>query len=253
MFTPNGPTGTKVPALGGICVYKISVVASITNNAVVVVPAKLLVYAAALTSGVPGFNVASVAASVPSLGFNLMFCPVLLTTRILSTVGLKSKPKDAPANVKLPAAPTAATAPEERFTVYNLLAEVSAYNCPFTGLKSIPTTFSPAGNASTLDITGAVADIGFKISRLFAASVAYATGLVAIAIPFKVIPAGKPPRRVALPVSVSIRNKPFVPATFSTANAMEPVGLISKAPTPLGSTVKSPTDTSVPSFGGNCL
>ena len=26
-----------------------------------------------------------------------------------------------------------------------------------------------------------------------------------------------------------------------------------KAPTPLGSTVKSPTDTSVPSFGGNCL
>jgi len=32
----------------------------------------------------------SIAATAPVSGFNLRFCPVLLTSRILSTVGLKS-------------------------------------------------------------------------------------------------------------------------------------------------------------------
>jgi hypothetical protein len=35
-------------------------------------------------------------ATVPKSGFNHKFCPVLLTTLILCTVGLKSKPNEVP-------------------------------------------------------------------------------------------------------------------------------------------------------------
>ena len=40
-----------------------------------------------------------------------MFWPVLLTTRIRSTVGLKSNPNDVPLNVNAPAEPTCVAAP----------------------------------------------------------------------------------------------------------------------------------------------
>jgi hypothetical protein len=43
-----------------------------------------------------GLRLPSIAATVLKSGFNLKFCPVLLTTLIRSTVGLKSKPNVVP-------------------------------------------------------------------------------------------------------------------------------------------------------------
>ncbi len=53
----------------------------------------------------------SVAARAPSFGFRRRFWPVLLVTRMRSTVGLKSKPKAVPLNVKAPALPIWVAAP----------------------------------------------------------------------------------------------------------------------------------------------
>jgi hypothetical protein len=48
----------------------------------------------------------SIAATVPKSGFNLKFCPVLLTTLIRSTVGLKSKPNVVPVKEGTKVVPT---------------------------------------------------------------------------------------------------------------------------------------------------
>ena len=77
-----------------------------------VAPGKLLVYAAPSTDGVPGLSLGSDEATLPVTGLRRKFCPALLTTRILSTVGLKSNPNVVPesAGVNAPV-PTAIATP----------------------------------------------------------------------------------------------------------------------------------------------
>jgi hypothetical protein len=67
---------------------------------------------------------------------------VLLTNLILSTVGLKSNPKDVPDKCWCQTVPIAVNAPLAVFTVNNLLWLETAYKLPFAGLKSIPTIVS---------------------------------------------------------------------------------------------------------------
>ena len=110
----------------------------------VVAPAILFIYATAIAEGVPGLRFASVATTAPVSGFNRRFCPADVTKRIRSTVGLKSKPTNAPviAGVNGPA-PTAVALPVSWLTIYIRLVLPNPYNWPVAGLKSMASKFSP--------------------------------------------------------------------------------------------------------------
>jgi hypothetical protein len=60
-------------------------------------PPKLLLYAADVTCVKPGLRPTSTVTAALA-GLTLRFCPALETTRIRSTIGLKSKPKSLPIN-----------------------------------------------------------------------------------------------------------------------------------------------------------
>jgi hypothetical protein len=81
---------------------------------------------------------------VPSFGFRRRFWPVLLVTRIRSTVGLKSKPKAVPLSVKAPALPIWMAAPVIVFRLYRRLLLPRPYSVCVAGRKSMPRICSPA-------------------------------------------------------------------------------------------------------------
>ena len=99
--TSNGSrTGfVSVPSFGGFWTEIVSFAESIAYSIVAAGRVALndeFVYAAPTTRGMPGFSARSLLSSVPSSTFRRRFWPASETTRILSTVGLKSTPKKRP-------------------------------------------------------------------------------------------------------------------------------------------------------------
>jgi hypothetical protein len=105
------------------------------------------VYAAAVTvTGPPPATdrAVSTPATVPVVGSIRRFCPVSLTIRSRSTVGLKSTPNRVPASGVLNGSPTGAAAPVAGSSTYSRLVLPTPYSWPLAGRVSMPTSRSPA-------------------------------------------------------------------------------------------------------------
>ena len=74
----------------------------------------------------------------PSLGFSTRFWLTLLTTRIRSITGLKSKPKFEPLRAEVSTGPICVATPVAVLMPYNRFMLPRAYNRPLAGRKSMP-------------------------------------------------------------------------------------------------------------------
>ncbi len=97
--TPKPPISSNVQSLGGSCLYSFWEFKSRSYSVVVEDPALLPEYATPATEAfVTPFILPSTLLTTPVSGFTRRFCPLPVTIRIRSTVGLKSNPAKLPFN-----------------------------------------------------------------------------------------------------------------------------------------------------------